>query len=216
MGFTASTAMASSASTAAGASGASGAGGFGQGLAQFSTASNVGGAVSTALGAYYDASMQKQSAKHTAAMATINARVAELGAQSALLQGKSEVAKLTQQAGRLKSTQKARLAANGVDLGVGNAAEIQASTDIMKEIDTNTIQSNAWRSAWGHRVQAQNYLNQADAARITAKGINPYMSAANSLMGDSGQVASQWYGLQQQGAFGTTTDAKGNTTNSWW
>lgn len=208
MGFTASAAGATS---AAGASSAAA-----PGLAQFSTASNIGGAVSTALGAYYDASIQKQSAKHTAAMATINARVAELGAQSALLQGKSEVAKLTQQAGRLKSTQKARLAANGVDLGVGNAAEVQASTDMMKEIDVNTIQSNAFRSAWGQRVQAQNYLNQADAARITAKGINPYMSAANSLMGDSGQVASQWYGLQQQGAFGTTTDAKGNTTNSWW
>lgn len=219
MGFTASTAgstMASSASTAAGASGASGAGGFGQSLAQFSTASSITGAVSTAVGAYYDASMAKQSAKHTAAMATINARIAELGAQSALLQGKSEVAKLTQQAGQLKSTQKARLAANGVDLGVGNAAEIQASTDLMKEIDVNTIQSNAWRSAWGQRAQAQNYLNQADTARITAKGINPYMSAATSLMGDSGQVASQWYGLQQQGAFGTTTDTNGNQVNSWW
>jgi len=213
MGFSASTAGA----TMAGSSGtAAGAGGMTQGLAQFSTASSISGGISTAIGAYYDASMQKQSLKHTEAMAAISARVAELGAQSALLQGKSEVAKLTQQAGQLKSRQKVALAASGVDLGVGNAAEIQASTDMMKEIDVNTIQSNAWRTAWGQRVQAQNYLSQADAARITAKGINPYMSAANSLMGDSGQVASQWYGLQQQGAFGTTTDTNGNTTNSWW
>jgi len=185
-------------------------------MAQASTAMNAGGAVSSAVGAYYGASMQKQNLKFSAAMSDINARVAELGAQSALMQGQSEVAKLTMQAGQLKSRQRTALAANGVDLGVGNAAEIQASTDMMKEIDANTLKSNALRSAWGYQNQAMNYRNQAVFDRATASGIKPYMSAATTLLGDSGQVASQWYSLQKQGAFGTTTDTNGQTVNSWW
>ncbi len=160
--------------------------------------------------------MQNLARNPHAAMAEINARVAELGAQSALLQGKSEVAKLTAAAGQLKSRQKVALAANGIDLGVGTAAEIQASTDMMKEIDADTIKANAMRTAWGYRSNAMNFQNQARSARATAKGINPFMSATTSLIGDAGQVAGQWYGLQKEGAFGTTTDTNGNQVNSWW
>lgn len=185
-------------------------------MAQASTAMNVGGSVNSAVGAYYGAAMQKQNLKFSAAMADINARIADMGAESALLQGKSEVAKLTQQAGQLKSRQRAAMAANGIDLGVGNAAEVQVSTDMMKEIDANTLKSNAMRNAWGYRNQALNYRTQASMDRVTASGISPYMTAATSLLGDSGQVASQWYGLQKEGAFGTTTDTNGNTVNSWW
>lgn len=185
-------------------------------MAQLSTGANVAGAANSAISSYYGAAMQKDNLKYSAAMAEINARVAELGAQSALLQGKSEVAKLTAAAGQLKSRQKVALAANGIDLGVGNAAEIQASTDMMKEIDADTIKANAMRTAWGYRSNAMNFTNQARTARATASGINPLLSATSSLMGDAGQVAGQWYGLQQQGAFGTTTDTNGNQVNSWW
>ncbi len=185
-------------------------------MAQMSVGSNVAGAANSAISSYIGALAQKDNLKHSAAMAEINARVAELGAQSALLQGKSEVAKLTDAAGRLKSRQKVALAANGVDLGVGNAAEIQASTDMMKEIDAEALKANALRTAWGYRANAQNYRNKAAADRVTASGISPFMSATSSLMGDAGQVASQWYSLQKEGAFGTTTDTNGNTVNSWW
>lgn len=185
-------------------------------LAKAATGFNIAGGLSSAIGAYYSASTQKQNLKHSAAMAEINARIAQLGAESQLMQGQSEVAKLTMQAGQLKSRQKVALAANGVDLGVGSAAEIQASTDMMKEIDANTIKANAARSAWGYQNQALNFRSKAAADRAAASGINPFMSATTSLLGDAGQVASQWYGLQQQGAFGTTTDAKGKTTNAWW
>lgn len=174
------------------------------------------GAVNSVISSYYGASMQRENLKQSAVMADINARIAELGAQSALLQGKSEVAKLTQQAGQLKGRQRAALAANGVDLGVGNAAEIQASTDLMKEVDAQTIKSNALRTAWGYRTQGMNYQNKALTDRATASGISPVGSGISSLLGGAGQVASQWYGLQREGAFGTTTDTNGNTVNSWW
>lgn len=153
----------------------------------------IGGAASSAIGSYYSAAQQKINLKTQANLADINARIAELGAQSALLQGQQQVGALTLNAGRLKSRQRAALAANGVDLGEGNAVEIQASTDIMKEIDANTLEANAVRTAWGMRTQATNYQNEALAARTTAGAISPGMSAVSSLLGSAGSVASSWY-----------------------
>lgn len=160
----------------------------------------IGGAAMSTVGSYYGAASQRTALRGQAAIADTNARIAELGAQSALQQGEQQVASLTLKAGQLKSGQRVALAANGVDLGAGNAAEIQASADIMKEIDSNTIQANAVRSAWGYRTQAVNYQNEALGKRATASAISPVASAATSLLGSAGSVAGSWYALGKAGA----------------
>ena len=163
---------------------------------QIATASLAGqtfGAVSSAVGSYYSASAQQSTLKSQATLADTNARIAELGAQSTLMQGQRQIGALTLKAGQLKSSQRAAMAANGIDLGVGSAAEVQASTDIMKEIDSNTLEANAVRSAWGYRSQAVNFQNEALTKRATAGAINPIGSMASSLIGAAGSVASSWY-----------------------
>ena len=169
-------------------------------LATTSLIGQAGGGIMSAVGGYFSASGQKASLKAQASIADTNARIAELGAQSALQQGQQQVAALTLQAGQLKSRQRASLAANGVDLGVGNAAEIQASTDIMKELDMATVEANAVRNAWGYRTQAVNYQNEALMQRATAKGINPGATLASSLLGTATSVAGSWYGFKKTGA----------------
>ena len=166
----------------------------------------IGGAASSAIGSYYSARTQKATLQGQADLADTNARIAELGAQSALLQGQQQVGALTLKAGHLKSSQRAALAANGVDLGVGNAAEIQASTDIMKEIDANTLTANAVRSAWGYRTQAVNFQNEALMKRAGAKSISPGMAATSSLLGGAGQVAGSWYAMNRAGAFNSPSN----------
>lgn len=151
------------------------------------------GAAAGTVGSYYSAKTQKINMEGQAALADINARVAELGAQSALLQGQQEVGRLTLSAGRLKSSQRAAMAANGIDLGEGNAAEVQASTDIMKEIDKNTLEANAVRSAAGYRTQSTSYQNEALTKRASASGISPALTGFTSLLGGAGSVASSWY-----------------------
>jgi len=205
-------------------------------LATASLIGQIGGGVTSAVGSYFSAATQKATLKGQAAIADanariadanasavrttadVNARIAELGAQSALLQGQQQVGALTLKAGQLKSRQRASLAANGIDLGVGNAAEIQASTDIMSEIDRNTIEANAVRSAWGYRTQAVNFQNEALMAqsngwayrtdaenkRATAGGINPLGSATGSLLGSAASVAGSWYSLNKSGALKDT------------
>lgn len=169
-------------------------------VAQTSLVSQGAGGIASAVGSFASASAQRSSLGAQAAIANINARIAELGAQSVLNQGKQQVAQTTLKYGALKSSQRAALAANGVDLGVGNAAEIQASTDIMKETDANTIKANAIRSAWGYRTQAANYQSDALMKKAQASGISPGVSAATSLLGSAGQVSSSWYKMNQEGA----------------
>mgnify|MGYP003479613917 FL=1 len=154
---------------------------------------NIGGALSGAIGSFYSAKVAKINLEGQAFIADTNARIAELGAQSVLNQGQQEIGRVTMQAGRVKSAQRVALAANGVDLGEGNAAELQASTDIMKEIDRNTVEANAVRSAWGYRTQAVNSQNDALIKRATADTISPFGSAATSLLGSAGNVATSWY-----------------------
>lgn len=159
------------------------------------------GAATSVIGNFYGARTQSRNLKHQATLAGINARIAELGAQSALQQGQRQNAALTLQAGQLKSSQRAAMAANGVDLSVSNAAEIQASTDLMKEIDSNTTRANAMRTAWGYRTQATNYQNQAAMARATASSISPFGSAFSTLLTSAGSVAGSWYQMSQAGMF---------------
>ena len=162
-------------------------------LAQLSMVGQIGGMATSAIGSYFSAGAQKAALQGQAAIADTNARIAELGAQSALNQGQQQVGALTRRAGQLKGTQRATMAANGIDLGEGNAAEIQASTDIMKEIDKNTVEANAVRSAWGYRTQAVNFQNEALMKRAGADSISPMSAMATSLLGSAGGVAGSWY-----------------------
>lgn len=153
----------------------------------------IGGAFTSAIGSYYSAATNKINLQTQAYLADVNARIAELGAQSALAQGEREIGSLTLRAGQLKGSQRAAMAANGIDLGEGNAAEVQASTDIMKEIDANTINANAVRSAFGYRTQGVNFQNEAIMKRANADSISPLAAFSSSLLGSAGTVASSWY-----------------------
>ncbi|KVW93339.1 virion core protein, T7 gp14 family [Thiobacillus denitrificans] len=162
--------------------------------ANISLGMQTAGAVSGAIGGFYSAKMSKNQLAFEADMSRINARIAELGARTALDNGQKQVAGLTMQAGQLKSRQRASMAANGIDLGEGSAAEIQASTEIMKEIDKNTLEANAVRSAWGYRTEAANLQSSAMMKEGSAAGISPAMVGASSLMTGASKVASSWYG----------------------
>lgn len=194
------------------------------------------GAAQSAVGGYYGARSRKSSLNFQANMSDINARLSELSAQSALLQGQREEQKSRLQTAELKSTQRTGMAANGIDLGEGSATQVLTSTDLMGQVDAETIKSNAVRNAWGYRTQAVNSQNEAIMARAGAKSISPGMSLATSLLGSAGSVSQSWYQFKQAGAFdsGTQTKASGpspisgpayaamqssakpTNTSSWW
>ncbi len=162
-------------------------------VAQFSLIGSLAGMANSAIGSYYSASSKSSSLSFQADMNNLNAQLAENQAQNALLQGERQAGQLSMKYGHIKGSQRAAMAANGVDLGTGSAAEVQASTDIAKEIDMNTIAANAARSAWGFRTQSVNYNNQALIERATGGSISPAGYGYSSMLGGAGNVASSWY-----------------------
>jgi hypothetical protein len=160
-------------------------------------AMSIAGAVSSAVGAYYSARSTKNSLKHQARMAEINAQISELGAKSALLQGQRQEQASRLAAGQLKSRQRVSMAANGIDLASDTPQNILNTTDFMSEADALTIQRNALQAAWGYRTQATNQQIGATMARANAGGVSPFASAATSLVGSATAVASRWYAGQR-------------------
>lgn len=157
------------------------------------------GAGSSAVGSYYGAKSQQSSLNLQAGLSDINARMSESAAQQTLLAGQRDEQKSDIATANLKGAQRASMAANGIDLGVGTAAQLLTSTDTLGEIDANTIQSNAVRNAMGYRTQAVNQTNQANMSRAAAGAISPMSSTFTSLLGSAGSVASNWHQYDNAG-----------------
>lgn len=159
------------------------------------------GAAASSVGSYFAAQSQKNALNAQADTADINARMAESTAQSALYQGQSQEISARLKTAQLKSSQRASMAANGIDLGSDTATNILTSTDTMGDIDANTIAANAVRLAFGYRTQATNFQNDALMRRANASGISPMASATSTLLTGAGQVASSWYSMNKAGMF---------------
>lgn len=159
--------------------------------------SEAGGLGISAISSFLSAMSARKNLKYQAKIAKLNAKNQEWMAQHELRRGQQQAALSSMGYGQLKGRQRAAMAANGVDLGYGSAAEVLTGTDIAKEVDTNTIIENATRAAWGHRMAGVNYLNEAGMANANAGQIVPALSMATSLLGGAGRVADRWYQYQR-------------------
>jgi hypothetical protein len=172
-------------------------------------ATQIGGALSSAIGAYSSIKGQKSQLRMQAILDAINAKSANASADSALAAGQHEEQASMLRTAQLKSTQQAQFASSGIDLGEGSAARVLTSTDVMGAIDKNTIAANAVRAAWGYRTLAVNDQNEGLLANASADQLSPIGSAATSLLGSAGGVAQNWYMLNKSGAF-TTSNKTGS------
>jgi len=167
----------------------------------------VGGAIQGAIGSYFNAKSQalqlesqSSSLAFQADMSRLNAVQAEFTAQQIMRAGNLKQGQVSLRAGKIKSSQRASMAARGIDLGVGSAVETIATTDLMKEIDMLTVNSETVRSAEAARLQRQNYLTQAAIQDVSSENvmassrtISPAMAATTSLLGSASSVANAWY-----------------------
>lgn len=174
---------------------AAGGGGMNGAMGGLAVGSAIGQMVSNVITAYTSSKLAGDSLKTQKHISENNAKIAQMGYESAMRAGESEIQKITMQAGSLKSKQRAAMAANGIKLGVGSAADVTASTDVMKKLDVNTAKSNALAAAFGYSTRASNFRSQAAVQGIAGNyNINaaPAM-AAGTLMENVGAVADRWY-----------------------
>lgn len=153
----------------------------------------IGGELMKVFGAYKESKAKQASYRYSSQVAANNAMLAELAAKDAFRRGEETKADIQRKAAALKGAQTASLAARGIDLGEGSALDILTSTDVMKELDVGRAGLNAEREAWGHRVRASNYRDEASMLESAAENTNPFMSAAGTLLTGATNVASTWY-----------------------
>lgn len=143
-------------------------------------ASAIGGTMS-AVGAYQQGQVAKATGRN-------NQIMAEYAAKDSIRRGDEQANKIQQQARALKGSQRASMAAKGLDLNVGTSAELQDQTDFFGDTDASTARFNASRDAWSSRAGGANARAQGDAAARQGN-----LQAFGTLLSTGGQVASKWY-----------------------
>lgn len=165
-----------------------------------SGASSVIGAtlqgVGTVLGAksaYSSSASARRAYQGQAQVARNNAELAQWQADAALARGDRDVSLVRGKTQQIKGSQRAALAASGVDLSEGSALNILSDTEYFGEIDVATTLENAANEAWVLRRQAMGFSAEAIAAQTRAAAERPWMAAGTSLLTGAGRVADRWY-----------------------
>ena len=178
-------------------SGASGVGDIGVG-GGLSIGMAIGQAIGGAFSAYTQSKTSSYVLKQQRKILEANKAVAQMGAESAMRAGESQIAQITYQAGQTKAKQRANYAASGVALGDGSARDVLTTTDVLKKLDTRTARMNALANAWGYRRQALGYGSQARVASTLSDYYSGSAlgSAFGSLIEGGTSVAERWYRLR--------------------
>lgn len=151
--------------------------------------SMAGQSVSSFGTAYSQSEAMRSQGDYQARMAEANANLANIKALDADQRGNLAANRLDMQTTRMIGTQRAGLAAQGVDVDYGSAAAVQKDTATLGALDALTIRNNAWREAWGYKTQALNDSYSGKFAKMAADS-----DADNTLLTGGMKMAS--YGMQ--------------------
>lgn len=151
---------------------------FGQNTGYVSLANGVIGAVGSIATGYYSSRIQKAQQEMAIRVQEYNARQAERAAQSALMSLNFKIGQISEKFEKVKSSQKAAMAANGIVLGVGSAAEVAASTDINKRRSIDNQYANGYSEASKYRMQGVNAQTQAAATAVGE--VNAFQGLGNA------------------------------------
>lgn len=144
----------------------------------------------TSLGTSYQQSQaQKAQGAYQKSIAESNKKFAEIQADEAIKLGNLSANQQRAKTQEVIASQKAALAAQGIELDSGTAETLLKSTASLGELDAVNISNNAWREAWGYKAQAQNYSAEGRAIDLTTKNL-----ARSTLI--TGGLQSLNYGVQ--------------------
>jgi hypothetical protein len=144
--------------------------------------------IATAAGTAISAKASYDQGQVTKQVGQNNATMAEYAAQDAARRGEEDAQAVQRRGAALKSAQRVSLAAKGLDLGYGTAADLQDQTDFFTQSDVATTRSNAAREVWSLRTRGENARREGQLAAREGT-----MRAAGTLLAGGGQVADKWY-----------------------
>lgn len=139
---------------------------------------------------YAQSSAIESEGNYQKSISDINSRFADINAEDAIKRGDKEAIELKKQAKRMIGTQRVNLATQGIDIESGSALDVQEDTAGQAELDAITIRNNAWKEAWGYKVQSLNYSIEGEFAKLSAKN-----KSRNTLLTGGVQAISSAKGM---------------------
>jgi hypothetical protein len=119
--------------------------------------------------AYAQAQSIKAEAEYKQKVFEMNTQLAEYQADDALKRGTKEAAAQHRRGNQMVGEQRASLAAQGVEVDYGSAADVQRETEMMSKLDEISIKNNAFREAWGYKTQAVDYATRGQMAKLAGE-----------------------------------------------
>ena len=101
-----------------------------------------------------EAEARKKQAQFQSMISNYNAKILDFQAEDAYRRGEEDAQGYLKQGRQMQGTQRAALAAQGVEVDSGSAADIQSETHVMTRMDARKIRNNAAREAFGFKTQA--------------------------------------------------------------
>lgn len=172
----------------------------------------LAGTISSASAAYNKSYGQRSALEYQASVADFNSKVAGWQASDAIRNGQTAEGNQDLKVGAIIGTQRAQLAANGVDLGSGSTNDVLTTSKFMGARDALQIHDNAMMAAWGYRTQQQRYVNQAGMLNSMSDGISPGLSGVSSLLTGAANVGSNW---DKQAKVNGTDDLYTTVSKKW-
>lgn len=143
---------------------------------------------------------QRSAGAYQQRMGELNAQRAEAQSVDAIKRGESEAVRYGKKISGMAGSQRAAMAAQGIQIDSGSAGDIIDQTYSMGAEDVQTIRNNAFREAMGYKSQASEYLTQGNLANATAQ-----QQSSATLLGGGLQALNY---ASQSGAFNFKKDEK--------
>lgn len=121
-----------------------------------------------AVGLGSNASNSRNEQRHQRVMGELNELLGEKQATDALARGEESVQRTVATKNQTIGSQRARLAAQGIDINSGSAKQLQDDAAAFSAMDVLTIRNNAAREAWGYKTQALGYQVRGNQLSIEA------------------------------------------------
>jgi hypothetical protein len=122
----------------------------------------------TMFSAQEEADALRRQGRFAAQAGRIQKQFSDLSAGQVERQGGARANKIRGEARKLEGSQRARILASGGDVTSGSNAALIAESRAAMENDALTTENNAWREAWGLRVQGTTAESEGRIARMTA------------------------------------------------
>ena len=161
------------------------------------------------IGAGYNALQTSAQQRYQARVADQNAKLSAQAAQQEQQNTRDAALQHYRKVAQLQGEQRVAMAAGGLDVNFGNAADLTADTQMLAREDASRIYRQGAENVRGRDIEGSNYRSQAQASRQAASGalIGGAFEMAGTALGGASQYSrlkAQGFGAGRRNSFGVS------------